>query len=102
MGSWELTDVQLERAAGQPPPPRPPGRHSHVAGAFGDGVLVFGGAGLRGPLSDVWLFEPARRQWRCLSAALRQDEGPEAREMVRPWWPAGWSVAWPVQAHTQP
>lgn len=84
VGSWELTDVQLERAAGQPPPPRPPARHSHVSGAFEQrGLLVCGGTGLRGPMGDVWLFEPELRQWRCLSAALRDGEGPEAREMVR-------------------
>lgn len=83
VGSWELSDVQLERGAGQPPPPRPPGRHSHVAGVYEQwGLIVYGGAGLRGPMADVWLLEPAQRQWRCLSAALHEGEGPEPREMA--------------------
>ena len=97
--SWELTDVSLEQPPQQqqPPPPqqRPPGRHSHVAGPYeGSGLIVFGGAGLRGPLADVWAFQPSASaddgggagtsgSWRCLSSQLPEDECPERREMVR-------------------
>lgn len=70
-------------SVGSSPPARPPGRHSHVAGRYErDGLVVFGGAGLRGPLADVWLFEAGARRWRCLSAALGEGEGPEPREMA--------------------
>ena len=68
---------------GSQPPPRPPARHSHVAGTYcRDGLIVAGGAGLRGPLADVWLFEPGAARWRCLSADLGEGESPEAREMA--------------------
>ncbi|PRW57469.1 galactose oxidase [Chlorella sorokiniana] len=100
--SWELTDVTLEQQVqpqqtAQPPPPqppqRPPGRHSHVAGLYeGRGLIIFGGAGLRGPLADVWAFQPSSDgavdgsgtsgSWRCLSGGLAEDQGPERREMA--------------------
>ena len=98
--SWELTDVTLEpqqaqqqQQQQQQPLQRPPGRHSHVAGLYeGRGLIMFGGAGLRGPLADVWIFQPSSDgtadgsgtsgTWRCLSDGLAEDEGPERREMV--------------------
>lgn len=94
--SWELTDVTLEPQQAQQqqqPSQRPPGRHSHVAGLYeGRGLIIFGGAGLRGPLADVWVFQPSSDgtvdgsgtsgTWRCLSDGLAEDEGPERREMV--------------------
>ena len=62
---------------------RPPGRHSHIAGAYEhQGVVLFGGAGLRGPLNDVWLFHCPTASWRCLSEELAEDESPAAREMA--------------------
>eukprot|EP00887_Chlorella_sp_A99_P001853 scaffold19.g1853.t1 len=76
--SWELSAVALPRGA-----PRPPGRHSHVAGPYQQRALVlFGGAGLRGPLADVWLFDAADGEWRCLSGVLEEEECPAPREMA--------------------
>ena len=96
--SWELTDVALEQPQEQQQQQqqrRPPGRHSHVAGLYEDrGLIIFGGAGLRGPLADVWTFQPSSSgaadgsasapsgSWRCLSGDLADDQGPERREMV--------------------
>ncbi|KAL4452294.1 hypothetical protein ABPG75_007956 [Micractinium tetrahymenae] len=126
--SWELTDVQLvapaaaaqqqapaplagrqaqqrqqqEQQEQQPRrPPRPPARHSHVAGVYEQrGLVIFGGAGLRGPLADVWVWQPEATapdsgsgsgssssaslagSWRCLSDELAEDECPDAREMA--------------------
>lgn len=63
--------------------PQPPVRHSHVAGPYQKhGLILFGGAGLRGPLADVWLFDVEEHQWRCLSQELAAEECPEAREMA--------------------
>jgi hypothetical protein len=45
-------------------------------------VVLFGGAGLRGPLNDVWLFHCPTASWRCLSEELAEDESPAAREMA--------------------
>lgn len=104
----------LGRQAEQPPqqqeeqqqhvrrPLRPPARHSHVAGLYEQrGLIVFGGAGLRGPLADVWVWQPEDVAdssagmagsgsgggslagfWRCLSEELAEDESPDAREMA--------------------
>jgi hypothetical protein len=98
--TWELRDVpvapqqlstqaaamkqqQRQQQRQQQHVQRPPGRHSHVAGAFDQtGIILFGGAGLRGPLNDVWLFELALGQWRCLSSELAEEDCPEAREMA--------------------
>ena len=81
-GSWELTDVPPQRQQ-QRQVLRPPGRHSHIAGAYEhQGVILFGGAGLRGPLNDVWLFHCPTASWRCLSEELAEDESPAAREMA--------------------
>lgn len=106
--SWELTDVQLVATAAaakgqqeqqqqeqQQRPPRPPARHSHVAGVYEQrGLVIFGGAGLRGPLADVWVWQPEEAAaehgggtslagcWRCLSVDLAEDECPDAREMA--------------------
>lgn len=97
--TWELRDVPLaqqqhptqgaaaaakqQQRQQQQHAQRPPGRHSHVAGAFdAAGVILFGGAGLRGPLNDVWLFELASGRWHCLSSELAEEEHPEAREMA--------------------
>lgn len=86
------------------PPLRPPARHSHVAGVYEQrGLIIFGGAGLRGPLADVWVWQPEEPAdsagggssgsggsgsaslsgcWRCLSEELTEDECPGAREMA--------------------
>jgi hypothetical protein len=78
VGNWELYTIPM--AAGQK---RPPARHSHVAGIFErDSVIVFGGAGLRGPLNDVWVYCTQSQLWRCLSEGLEVMACPEPREMA--------------------
>lgn len=77
--SWELHAVPPAQQAGL----RPPARHSHVAGVFErDSLVVFGGAGLRGPLNDVHTFDTRTHTWAKLSAGLEPRACPEPREMA--------------------
>jgi len=59
----------------------PPLRHSHCAALHDDGrmIVVFGGAGMDGPLSDVWLFDTEVVKW---VRPKVQGQSPPPREMA--------------------
>ncbi|MEW5317519.1 MAG: hypothetical protein WDW38_008807 [Sanguina aurantia] len=70
--TWTWKDIEVE---GLLPPPR----HSHSSGCLaGTCLLVYGGAGYSGPLSDVWVFNTLTRSW---SRPTVRGSHPAAREM---------------------
>eukprot|EP00775_Hariotina_reticulata_P006858 gene6858-7074_t len=76
--TWTWRQLQVEGL-------KPPARHSCVAVAFKDQcLLVYGGAGLQGPLGDVWLFNCQQQSWSCphIHTSSSSQPLPTAREMA--------------------
>mmetsp|Transcript_27095 Transcript_27095/g.59195 ORF Transcript_27095/g.59195 Transcript_27095/m.59195 type:complete len:337 (-) Transcript_27095:669-1679(-) len=70
--TWEWSNVETR---GGPPP----ARHSHCAGCLADQcLLVYGGSGHQGTLSDVWLFNVDQGSWSRPSVS---GQHPAGREM---------------------
>ncbi|KAJ9534671.1 hypothetical protein QJQ45_002958 [Haematococcus lacustris] len=72
--SWSWSNTQLASSA-----PAPPARHSHTLCSFADhGLLLYGGSGYTGTLSDAWLFNPGDKAWRRVEVT---GSSPAPREM---------------------
>ncbi|PNW72026.1 hypothetical protein CHLRE_16g685500v5 [Chlamydomonas reinhardtii] len=70
--TWTWSDVEVTGT-------RPPERHSHSTGCLADTcLLVYGGAGYQGPMSDVWIFNTLQNGWTRPNVS---GEQPPAREM---------------------
>lgn len=91
---WRRPEVRASPCCGVrlrtrpvPPHPRrqvlvesPPPRHSHVAARIAENaILVWGGAGMLGPMSDAWVFNTATNEW---TRPTISGQAPSAREMA--------------------
>lgn len=75
-----LDPATWEWSRPQPRGDPPPSRHSHVAGVIKDRVIViFGGAGVHGPLGDTWLFDTETLTWMRPTVS---GQAPAPREMA--------------------
>ncbi|GAX80078.1 hypothetical protein CEUSTIGMA_g7516.t1 [Chlamydomonas eustigma] len=72
INTWTWSDVQVQGTV-------PPARHSHAAGCLAQQCLViYGGSGEQGTLSDVWIFNVEQSAW---SHASSSGAAPLGREM---------------------
>lgn len=69
---WTWSDVQVTGTS-------PPARHSHTATCLANQcVMVYGGSGYSGSLSDIWVFNPGQGAW---TQPTLSGQAPPAREM---------------------